>query len=353
MISLEGLTLATGRHAEAGYILRTFAHYVRDGLIPNMFPEGENEGLYHTADATLWFFHALDRYVRRDRRPRDAAQLLLPEAASTSSTQHIARHALRHRRRSGRRPAAPGRRGLPAHLDGRQGGRLGGDAAARQGGRDQRALVQRAAAARAAGCASRARRDARRRDVTPTRSRARSALRASFNERFWYADGGYLYDVVDGEAGGDDAACRPNQVLRHLAAAPGARPRRAGSRCCDGRARAAADAGRPALARARASRLQAELLRRPARARRRLPPGHGLGLADRPVRRRLAARSTPTTAPARAACSTASSTHLGEACVGTISEIFDAEPPYTPRGCIAQAWSVAEVLRAFASPPSP
>src|SRR5439155_4446150 len=40
MISLEGLTLTTGRHTEAGYILRTFAHYVRDGLIPNMFPEG-------------------------------------------------------------------------------------------------------------------------------------------------------------------------------------------------------------------------------------------------------------------------------------------------------------------------
>src|SRR6202007_448763 len=54
MISLEGLTLTTGRHTEAGYILRTFAHYVRDGLIPNTFPEGGKEGLYHTADATLW-----------------------------------------------------------------------------------------------------------------------------------------------------------------------------------------------------------------------------------------------------------------------------------------------------------
>ena len=37
--------------------------------------------------------------------------------------------------------------------------------------------------------------------------------------------------------------------------------------------------------------------------------------------------------------------HLGEACAGTISEIFDATPPYLPRGCVAQAWSVAEVLR--------
>src|SRR5207237_6803878 len=51
MISLEGLTLATGRFAEAGYILRTFATHVRDGLIPNLFPEGEQEGLYDTACA--------------------------------------------------------------------------------------------------------------------------------------------------------------------------------------------------------------------------------------------------------------------------------------------------------------
>jgi glycogen debranching enzyme len=39
--------------------------------------------------------------------------------------------------------------------------------------------------------------------------------------------------------------------------------------------------------------------------------------------------------------------HLGEACIGTVSEIFDAEEPYTPRGCVAQAWSVAEVLRCW------
>jgi glycogen debranching enzyme len=44
--------------------VRTFAQYVRDGLIPNMFPDGSNEGVYHTADATLWFFHAVDRYAR-------------------------------------------------------------------------------------------------------------------------------------------------------------------------------------------------------------------------------------------------------------------------------------------------
>ena len=39
--------------------------------------------------------------------------------------------------------------------------------------------------------------------------------------------------------------------------------------------------------------------------------------------------------------------HLNDACIGSVSEIFDAEPPFTPRGCIAQAWSVAELLRAW------
>ncbi len=44
MISLEGLTLTTGRHREADWILRTFNHYVQDGLIPNLFPEGQEKG---------------------------------------------------------------------------------------------------------------------------------------------------------------------------------------------------------------------------------------------------------------------------------------------------------------------
>jgi glycogen debranching enzyme len=37
--------------------------------------------------------------------------------------------------------------------------------------------------------------------------------------------------------------------------------------------------------------------------------------------------------------------HLDESCIGQVSEVFDAEAPYTPRGCVAQAWSVAELLR--------
>ena len=78
MISLEGLTLTTGRHQEAGYILRTFARYVRDGLIPNFFPDGKNDGVYHTADASLWYFHALDRYLETTGDRSTLKRALLP-----------------------------------------------------------------------------------------------------------------------------------------------------------------------------------------------------------------------------------------------------------------------------------
>ena len=78
MISLEGLTLTTGRITEARDILRTFAFYFRDGLIPNLFPEGNKEGLYNTADATLWYFHAVDRYLEVSG-DWATVQLLLPK----------------------------------------------------------------------------------------------------------------------------------------------------------------------------------------------------------------------------------------------------------------------------------
>ncbi|HEU5116717.1 MAG TPA: glycogen debranching enzyme N-terminal domain-containing protein, partial [Isosphaeraceae bacterium] len=64
MISLPGLTVSTGRLQEGRQLLLTFAAALKDGLIPNLFPEGQSEGVYHTADATLWFFHAVDAYVR-------------------------------------------------------------------------------------------------------------------------------------------------------------------------------------------------------------------------------------------------------------------------------------------------
>ena len=115
MISLEGLTLTTGRVNEARDILRTFAYYFRDGLIPNLFPEGNKEGLYNTADATLWFFHALNRYLEVSGDwPTIAAAAAEARRLRRASRR---RHALQHRRRSGRRAAAA-RRARPSRSPG-------------------------------------------------------------------------------------------------------------------------------------------------------------------------------------------------------------------------------------------
>jgi len=62
MIALPGLTLATGRHAEAAQILRTFARYVDQGMLPNRFPDQGETPEYNTVDATLWYIHAIRAY---------------------------------------------------------------------------------------------------------------------------------------------------------------------------------------------------------------------------------------------------------------------------------------------------
>jgi predicted glycogen debranching enzyme len=169
-------------------------------------------------------------------------------------------------------------------------------------------------------------------------------VRRAFNARFWYPDGGHLYDVVDGESG-DDPACRPNQVF-------------------------AISLTHPVLAEARWTSVLSvvrERLLTPLGLRT-LAPGHPDYKAsyDGDLRARDAAYHQGTVWPwligpfadawlraypddrtgARETLERFSS-HLDEACVGSISEIFDAEPPYAPRGCISQGWSVAEVLRAL------
>ena len=69
MIALTGLTLCTRRYDEARDILTTFAQYVKDGMVPNMFPDEGTEPLYNTADASLWYFYGVDKYLTYSDRP--------------------------------------------------------------------------------------------------------------------------------------------------------------------------------------------------------------------------------------------------------------------------------------------
>lgn len=333
MISLEGLTLCTGRYREGRAILRTFAHYVRDGLLPNLFPEGERTGLYNTADATLWYFHALDRYydVTQDR---ETLMMLYPTLKGV----------------------------LEHHLNGTAFG-IGVD--------DHDGLLRADAPGYALTWM-----DAKVGDwiVTPRRGkpveiqalwynairlmgrwavelgepsepwdRLAERTKESFNRRFWYASGEYLYDVIDGPAG-DDSTLRPNQIftisLRYTVLD---QPRWG------------------AVLKVVTDKLLTPL------GLRTLAPGNrdykAMYFGD--LRARDAAYHQGTVwawlighfidasmkaGVPRAECRQmldAFWLHLTQEGVGTISEIFDSEPPFTPRGCIAQAWSVAEVLRAY------
>lgn len=67
MIALTGLTLATGRYVDAASILRTFLAYEKDGLVPNLFPEGGHDPMYNTVDAALLLIDAVWQYYRRTK----------------------------------------------------------------------------------------------------------------------------------------------------------------------------------------------------------------------------------------------------------------------------------------------
>jgi len=338
MISLEGLTLATGRRNEAGWILRTFAHYVKDGLIPNLFPEGEKDGLYHTADATLWFFHAITRYVELTG-DRTTLKLLLPKLVTIVNA-----HLRGTRFGIGVDPAD----GLLRQ--GQQGYQLTWmDAKVddwvvtpRRGKAVEINALWYNALCLLERWLSEEGEEAHAREILATVEQ----VRESFNRRFWYEAGGYLYDVVDAETGGNDDACRPNQVLAISLDFPVLAPER----------------WKPVMD------VVTERLLTP-RGLRSLAPGHPDYKAKYygDLRSRDAAYHQGTVwawligpyidawlklhpdHPAEARKMLEGLVeNLDEQCVGSISEVFDAEPPYTPRGCIAQAWSVAEALRCWA-----
>jgi predicted glycogen debranching enzyme len=166
----------------------------------------------------------------------------------------------------------------------------------------------------------------------------------SFNQRFWCEAEGHLYDVIDGP-NGDDAACRPNQLLAISLSHPILDPAR----------------WRPVLEIVRRRLLTPVGLRT-------LAPGHPDYKAKYfgDLRARDAAyhqgtvwawligpfidawlKVYPQDRAGAHELLQGFIPHLDQACIGSISEIFDAAPPFTPRGCISQAWSVAEVVRCW------
>ena len=141
MIALPGLTLATGRFDTARRILQTFARFVDQGMLPNVFPGAGDKPEYNTVDAALWYIEAWRAYVDA---LEDVGSLKRVFPVLESIVEwHLkgTRYGIGVDAADG--SAARGRGRRAADLDGREGGRLGGDAAHRQAGGDQRAVVQR------------------------------------------------------------------------------------------------------------------------------------------------------------------------------------------------------------------
>ncbi|HVL54649.1 MAG TPA: amylo-alpha-1,6-glucosidase [Vitreimonas sp.] len=333
MIALAGLTLATGRPAEGAAILRSFARFVRDGLLPNNFPDHEDQEVgYHTIDAALWYPVAIERQrvATGDER---LVEDLLPVVR-----QILDRHISGTRFGIGMDPddglvrgAAEGyqltwmdakvedwvvtpRRGKPVEIQALWINSLRMVAGwLRTRGEDVEAKRYEEIAVRAT---------------------------ESFLARFWRPELGFLADVVDGPDG-DELKLRPNQLFAISLPHP----------LVD-----------EAAARSVVTTVERELLT-PGGLRSLAPSDpdyrpkfHGnrwfrdaayhqgtvwawlIGpYVDALVRLGDREAALEALRPFEA--------HLSDGGLGTISENFEPTRPFEPRGCIAQAWSVAEVLR--------
>jgi predicted glycogen debranching enzyme len=337
MISLPGLALSTGRASDAVDILRTFARYVDQGLLPNNFPDqtGVLPG-YNTADATLWYVLAIAAY---EHATADGALVdeLLPVLRSI-----VDWHIRGTRFGIGMDPADgllhAGVAGLQlTWMD----AKIGDWVVTPRVGKpvELQALWYNVLRHVAAWWGARAKPGAAELDALAERTRA------SFRARFVQPSPGSLADVVDGPDG-NDMTLRPNQIFAVSLRYP----------LLEGRA---ATAVVDAVGRALLTPLG---LRSLATDDARYQGRYG----GDPARRDAAYHQGPVWTWLMGAFAEAHwrvhgdrvaalallrpfEHHLREACLGSVSEILEGDPPHLPRGAIAQAWGVAEVLRVWRS----
>jgi predicted glycogen debranching enzyme len=332
MIALPGLALTTGRPEVARRILTTFARFVDRGMLPNRFPDAGEAPEYNTVDATLWYVEAVRAY--HAATGDDALLRELWPVLEAIARHHVdgTRYGIRVDPRDGL--LASGEPGvqltwMDARVDGREVTPRTGKAV-EVNALWYAALRALAAFARVLG----------RPDAAWNEGAARVA--ASF-DRFWHEPAGHCHDVVDGP-GGDDPSLRPNQLLavslpesplspgrrrrvveacaRHLLTSHGLRSLAPGHPDYRGRYEGDSAARDGAY---HQGTVWAWLL-------------GPFALADFRVHGD-AARARSFLAPL--------AHHVADDGLGSIAEIFDGDAPFRPRGCVAQAWSVAETLRAW------
>jgi predicted glycogen debranching enzyme len=333
MIALPGLTLATGRFADAEKILRTFARFIDQGMLPNRFPDADETPEYNTVDATLWYFEAIRAYLAATHDEKLLRDLFPVLEDIISWHQKGTRYNI--------------------HVD--QDGLLyGGEAGVQLTWMDAKigdyvvtprigkpveinALWYNALSSMSDFATQLGK-------IKAAKTYAMLAQKAKEGfARFWNNDLGYLYDVLD-TPHGDDSSLRSNQLFAvSLPYSP----------LSPDQQRSVVDV-----------------------CARRLLTSHGLRSLSKddpafvghyggnPYSRDTAYHQgtvwswllgTFVSAHYRVYGDVTLAQsflapleyHLQDAGLGNISEIFDGDAPFTPRGCFAQAWSVGEVLRAY------
>ena len=332
MIALPGLLLATGRPEIAEDVLRNYARLVNRGMLPNRFPDANESVEYNTVDAALWFFQAVHQYYAATR---DLSLLREIFPALEEIVDGYTRGAR-----------------FNIHMDPDDGLLYSGepgtqltwmDAKAGDGAVTPRvgkpvevnalwlnALMAQAKFAEALG-----------QSAFSFANRAAQA-RNGFT-RFWNPDANCCFDVIDGPEG-NDAAIRPNQLVAvALEQSPlSAEQQRAVLDVCERELlisyglRTLSPSAPHYRGHYRGNQQQRDSV---------YHQGTAWGWLIGPF---VQAFLRVTGDPEQALTFLAPfENHLKIHGLGTASEIFDGDPPFVPQGCFAQAWTVAEVLRAW------
>lgn len=339
MIAFTGLVLSTHRYQEARDILTTFATYVRDGLVPNMFPDEGTAPLYNTADASMWYFYAVDKYLSYTGEPSDYEFVRTTIYPRLKEIIHAYEHGADfsiYMEEDGLIHAGSGLDQV-TWMD----VRVGDWVATPRHGKPVEINALWYNALRVMEKLS-----AYFGEDGSHYSQLAEHAKESFCKEFWNEEDQCLYDVVDGTVG--DASLRPNQIyavslpygmlspeqekkvvdkvhdvlyagtgLRSLSPEdPQYHPTYEG--CLDKRDHAYHQGTSWGF-------LLGGFLTAYV---------HVYGTAPEVIE-----KADRMLDPVR--------NHLYQGCIGSISEIFDGNKPHTCRGCYAQAWSVGEVLRAY------
>lgn len=337
-IALPGLTLATGRPEVARQILLAFARYSDRGMLPNVFPEQGETPCYNTVDGALWYVEAARAYYAATG-DADFLQAIFPTlTAMVDWHQRGTRYGIQLDPEDGLLYA-----GEPGSQLTWMDAKIGGWTITPRVGKpiEIQALWYNALRIVADWARILNRSD---RDYLQLADRAAAGF-----QRFWYEEQGYCYDVLDTPEG-DDATFRPNQIFavslpdRDTPYAP-----------------LLETSQRQTIVTAVARQLLTSY------GLRSLNPEHpdyrGRYGGD-PVQRDSSYHQGPAwgwllgpfvrayvqtggnLAQARSLLAPVRH-HLRDGCIGTLGEIFDGDPPFTPRGAFAQAWTVAEVLHTW------